>query len=558
MLMGKKNRWTIWNWFCYTGLPWLVISIFAGVKIKSWFYLNRYHRVFEITGKKDIQDILGFSFMLWLIVFLKNGIWANSDKQIGLFTWMEPYRYIPPKISPRKIAAMHPPIDSEYLSVIPNGLVLARKGKKYVRFMIEKGHALSAILLGTPGSGKSTILLSTLIWQLQFFKPKNGQERQVFFILDCKPELRKKASYRWDKHIRELSIRDRSQYGWDPYFNLDENSSADDILSAFDLMARAFMETKNEKNEFFYQSARTIFKYALFAEHKKGHTFLESMDNIQESDLTALIEKLLNECDGKPDLMKIKKGLAGYAGKKKSDAFQSIELTFRENMEIFLKDNVRFFLDGNPRKLSPMTLEEKISVAFTIKTTDIKEYKTILRLVIMQLIHHCENRDEETSHLLTLVIDEAYRLGVINWIDFLSVCRSKQTSCILAFQSLSQMQSVWSKEDATSLVEMVSAIAVLSCTDPQTQKMICDWAGTYQEEHITTNIGKDRYDTYSRSYSDKRILEPSDLMQLKRNQEIVMFLDGQYYCADCKGAKYFNIKELNDKSKQCLASYKEE
>ncbi len=555
--MGN-NRWTIWNWFCYTGVPWLGIFIWAGIKIKSWLYLERYHRVFDISEKRDVQDILLFSVLLWLIVFLKNSIWSGSDKRIGLFTWLEPYRYVPPKISPRKITAMHPPIEPEYLSDIPDGLVLARKGKKYVRFPIAKGHALSAIILGTPGVGKSTILLTTLIWQLQFFKPKKNQERQVFFILDAKPELRRKASYRWDKHIRELSIRDRSQYGWDPYFNLDENSSADDVLSAFDLIARALIETKNEKNEFFYASARTCFKYALYSEYRKGHTFLESMDNILSCDLTTLISRLLKEADGKPELMKVKRGLAGYDGKKKSDAFQSIELTFRENVEIFLKDNVRFFLDGNPRKISPMTLEEKKSVAFTIKTTDIKEYKTILRLVVMQLIHHCENRDEETSHLLTLIIDEAYRLGVINWIDFLSVCRSKQTSCILAFQSLSQMQSVWSKEDATSLVEMVSAIAVLSCTDPQTQKMICDWSGTYLEEHITTNMGKDKYDTYSRSYSDKKVLEPSDLMQLRRNQEIVLFLDGQYYCADCKGAKYFNIRELNDKSKQCLASYKED
>ena len=555
--MRRQNSWSVWNWICYTGLPWLGIFIFLGIKLKSWFWLERYHRTFEITGKNDIQDILLYSALLWVIVFLKNGIWANTDKRIGLFTWLEPYRYIPSKFSARKMAAMYPSIDSEYLSDTPNGLVIGRKGKKFVSFPIAKGHALSAILLGTPGSGKSTILLTTLIWQLQFFRPKKGQERQVFFILDCKPELRRKASYRWDKHIRELSIRDRSQYGWDPYFNLSENSSADDILSAFDLIARALMETKNEKNEFFYSSARTCFKYALYSEYRKGHSFLESMENILSSDLSTLISKLLEEADGRPDLMKVKRGLAGYDGKKKSDAFQSIELTFRENVEIFLKDNVRFFLDGNPRKLSPMTLEEKISVAFTIKTTDIKEYKTILLLVVMQLIHHCENRDEETSHLLTLVIDEAYRLGVINWIDFLSVCRSKQTSCILAFQSLSQMQSVWSKEDATSLVEMVSAIAVLSCTDPQTQKMICDWAGTYLEEHITTNMGKDKYNTYSRSYSDKKVLEPNDLMQLKRNQEIVMFLDGQYYCADCKGAKYFNIKELNEKSKQCLESYKE-
>ncbi len=559
--MEKRKKWTIWSVFCFTGIPWLLIFTVGGIYLKKCYWEKRaISSLIEFTGLEDIKTIVQYAALGWMIVFLRNLIFATSDKPIGLFTWLDKYKYEPLAESSRKRKAQHPPVDDEYLSKTPDGLVLGRQGKNYVRFPIKKGHALSTIILGTPGSGKSTLLLTTLIYQLNKKEsPKNDPEddRQVFFILDCKPELLRKSSRPGDKHIRELSIMDRSKWGWNPYYGLRPDASDDEILTELDVIVRAFIEApKDSKNEFFYESARAIFKFMALAQYKKGRSFMQTVDKLMDSNMSEMIQKVLDNAVGNPELIKVRKGLNAYTGKDSSEAFQGIEMAFRQSMEIFQKDSTKFFLDGNPRKLSPLTLEDKISVAFTIKTTQIKEYKTILRLVVMQLLHHCEERDEDTSHLITLVIDEAYRLGVINWIDFLSVCRSKQVSCVLAFQSLSQMMSVWSKEDADSLLEMVSAIGVLSCRSKTTAEMICSWAGEYYEEKISTNVGGKNDGTYSRSFETKKVLQPIDLMTLRRTNEIVLFLDGEYYRVNVERAKYYKIPELNEISQKCIESHK--
>ena len=124
---------------------------------------------------------------------------------------------------------------------------------------------------------------------------------------------------------------------------------------------------------------------------------------------------------------------------------------------------------------------------------------------------------------------------------------------ILAFQSLSQMQSVWSKEDAKSMIELCRIIAVLSCTDPDTAKMLSDWVGDYKEQRKSTNQGGRNSGTYSISYEDKKILQPSDILDLQEQEEVVLFIKGQYMRANAVKARYYNNKELNEISKKCLA-----
>ena len=548
------KKWTLWRVFCCSGFFWFGAIFLFLYYLKDWYYAEYLHRTFQIRKFDDIKNIILISALFWSYIVLKNMLLVSNEKKMGLFTWIKQYRYVPPAVSTRKITAQHPPVAKEYLSNIPDGLVLGREGKNYVRFPIAKGHALSTIILGTPGSGKSTLLLTSLIYQFSR-KLKAGEERQTYFILDVKPELLRKSTMPGNVHIRELSIHDRSKYGWDVYHNLGSCASDDDVLAELDIIARALIDAgKSEKNEFFYESARAIFKFSCLAEYKNGRSFIQTIDLILSSNMEEMVKKVLEQAENKPELLKVKKGLVAYEGKE-GEAFQGIELAFRQSVEIFQKDDTKFFLEGNPRKLSPLTLEEKISVAFTIKTTRLKECKTLLRLVVMQLLHHCEDRDEENSHLITLIIDDAYRLCLINWIDFMSVCISKQVSCVLAFQSLSQMQSVWSKEDADSLLEMVSAIAVLSCASANTAKMICSWAGDYYEEKISTNCGGKNDGSYSRSYETKKILEPTDLMRLRREKEIVLFLDGKYYRVPVEKAKYFMIPELRKISENCVKAH---
>ncbi len=452
---------------CFLGAPWIpVISV--GLYLLDWKFGAGGTETLLSLDPEKVKTALGFGYFASILIFGKNCMWIGTGRKYTFWNWMDKYKPAPRINSKRKHDAQYPPMDERYLSDVPDGLVVGKdKSGKYIRYPICKGHARSAIILGTPGAGKSTLLLTSIIHNM-FFE-KDLDKRQTYFLFDPKPEVRRKATPKDDSIIRELSIQDRQQWGWDIYFRIRTLTKDDDILSELDVIARALIDAgKNEKNEFFYESARTIFKYTALADIKAGKSFMDTIDYITGCDTEKLVKEVLENAEDSFDLKKVKHGLGAYADKGESEAFQGIEMAFHQSLPVLMNDDSRFFFDLNPRKVSSQTLEEKVSIAFTIKTTRIKEYKSVLRLVVMQLIHHLEDRDEDNSHMITMVIEEAFRLGLINWISFLSVCRSKQICCILAFQGLSQMKSVWNADDADSLLEMVSVIEVLSCASSTT------------------------------------------------------------------------------------------
>lgn len=557
--MNKKNN--IWNIICLTGIPWMIIIAAACIWIRKLYYTYIQTRIpWNINSFEDISAFVFIGIGCGILIFLKNILLLNSGKRIGLFTWLTKYKYEPTGDSARKRKAQYPPIDNEYLSKKPNGLVLGydKRSKSYVRLPLKPGNIQNALLIGAPGCGKSVLLETMLIRQLNHkrFKDFEG-EPMTFYCIDIKPELAKRAtiiksalSHKKKPLAKVMNPMDRSTYGWDPYYNLSSVSSDDDVMAELDVIARALInEGKAEKNAFFYVSGRNILKAILFYTYKNGKSFMGGMDFLLSEDIASVIKKVLEKIDGKYEYAVVGKLLKPYAGKS-GEAFEGIELAIRQSLECFTTQTIRFFLDGNPRKASPQDLEKKTSVFFSVPETKVDEYCTLLKLVTAQVTHHCIGRSPD-SHMLTLVIDEAARIGsTVNWTSFLATSRSRQCATILAFQSISQMQTCWSREEAKSLIELCRVIAVLSCTDPDTASMLSSWAGTYKEAKESFSENSKKEGSTSISYEDKKILELSDVMTLQDKNEILLFIKGKYFRTDVSKARYFNIPELNELSKK--------
>ena len=553
-----KRKRSTWEIVCITGIPWFFITVIAGIFVEKWWYTEHKGRVFEITSLSDIKALLGIAAAVTLLIFVKNSMWIGSSKKIGLFTFLDKWKYEPAEISSRKRKAQYPDIDPELLSDTPDGLVIGRKGKQFVRVPLKKGNILNCIIMGSTGCGKSVLLLTMLLYQLHH-KPKKGEsfEPMTFFALDIKPELAKKSCViKGNKKVYVMNPLDRSSYGWDVYYRLNADSTDDEIFSEMDLIARALIDAgKADKNEFFYQSGRNITTGVLFYTFKIGRSFMQGVIYLLDGDLSTVVKKTLEKVEDKPEFRMVRSLLAPYADKT-GEAFQGIELAVRESMAIFVRQNVNFFFDGNPRKASPLDLEKKITIFFSIHENLLEEYKTILRLTTMQVMAHCKERPEN-AHMVTLIIDEAARLGAINWTDFLATSRSHQISTILAFQGISQMQKVWGKEDAKTLMELCRVIVTLSCADPDMARVLSDWAGEYKEEKHSTNNGGKNDGTYSLSYEDKKILTQADIMDLQDNKEAIAFVKGKYMRMDVNQARYYNIPELNKISEECVTINKE-
>ncbi len=556
----NKRRWTLWSIICLTGAPWMGIFTTAGICLKSWYTENYVRgRPFDPWRLSDIEDVLWLAALGWMIVVFKNMMWLKSDRPIGLLTWIDKYKYEPPSESSRKRKAQYPDVPDELLSDEPDGLVLGRVGKRFLRVPLKIGNILNAVILGSAGTGKSTILLTILIYQLNHarlvseygYESGDSFEPMTFYATDIKPELARKSTFiEGNPRVRVMDPQDRSTYGWDVYYNLSDEATDDEILEELDVIARALIdEGKSDKNAFFYEHARTIMKAILFWAYKQGRSFMQGMDYIMTGSIETVIMKTLEKVEDKPEYAMVLRLLSPYKDKK-GEAFEGIELAFRQSLDILNQHAVRFFLDSNPRKASPEDLEQKISVFFSLKETKLEEYRALLRLVTMQIMHHCSGRPE-TSHMLTLVVDEAARIG-IDWTSFLSTSRSRQVATILAFQSINQAYEHWGKENTKSLLELCRITAILSCTDPDMAKMLSDWVGDYKEERRSVNDGGKNSGSYSTSYEDKRILTQADIMTLQDKEEVLLFIKGEYFRTNVTQARYYNIPELNEISNHCL------
>ena len=536
---------------CVSGLPWMPIIATGILALKAAF--RRLYGHIYIISEDDIKLALGISVAAAFAIFLKNMLWFNTQKRIGLLTWMQKFDYETGVLTDRKIRAMYPEISREYLSAEPDGLVLGRKGRDFVRVMMEPGHIFNTIIMGAPGVGKSVLLLTYLIYQFHR-KPDRHINPTTIFALDVKPELAyKSVIIRGNKSVHTMNIDDRMSYGWDVYYNLDPDSSDDDVMSELDVIARALIDAGSaDKNEFFYQTARNIFIGILLFTFKQGKSFIQGLIYILDTGVSEAMSQILQYVEGKVEYRNVRRLLDPYKGKK-GEAFEDVEMTFRQSLSVFVKQDTQFFLDINPRKASPKDLESKISLFFLLRDNKLVEYKCLLRLITMQIMNHCSYRAED-SHMITLIIDEAYRLGVIDWIDFLSTSRSRNVATILAFQSLSQMHSLWGRDRTNSLLELCRVMAVFSCTTPDTANTLSSWAGTYKEIRYSTN---DKGGT-TKSYEEKKILEPSDIMTLQEQGEVILFIKGRYFRTNVSRARYYMIPELSIISKECLLKNKKE
>ena len=238
-------------------------------------------------------------------------------------------------ISDSKRQAMYKKVEKSdsLLKNKPEGLILGKQGKKYVCLPVGKEgqkDGVSAVILGSPGSGKSVFLTNFL---LNNYMQKNPTP---VFCLDIKPELaRKSINIAENKNVKVVDFTDRNKVGWDVYFSLNEDTTDDEKVRVFDGISRALIISSNPKDKFFVNNGRTILKFLLLYHFNKGLGFIDSITNVMSEDVGTHVKNVLSDKEFCPENSLIYSGLKKYDGKD-SEAMQDIELTLQEHLNIFL------------------------------------------------------------------------------------------------------------------------------------------------------------------------------------------------------------------------------
>jgi len=488
-----------------------------------------------------IPVIAIFFYNCWMLFTYK-----KSDFTLqGYFRREEAY-------TPAKKKAMYSAVDLRYLSIDPNGFILGGYKGKYVRIPNDPNHVLHTCIIGTPGSGKSSsLLINTLLANYMHPVPPTAM-----FVIDIKPELAYK-SVELDQYpfVRIVNPTDQNSYGWDVYYKLDPYSTDDEVTDTLTILAESLITGDRTSPRFFIETARTLFLGIMLYYYRCGISFVDAVHQILKKDVAEHIAEILNDPENCPEDGMAYAILNPYRNIE-GDAFDNIRMYLQGPLRVFLRSDVRYMFRDNLKKASPGDLERGISVFLSFPEALLKNYKGIFNLIVSQTLDHLQNRRESASQIIHVIIDEFTRLGRLDILLSLGTLRSRKVAITVAMQDLSQAVTVYSPEECRTLLNLCEVICILSTHDPETCRMISDWAGTYQEQVASYSYSTGHLDGRTNiSLREKRVLDPKDIMSLREEKELIAVIEGQYfrfnkifYMDDpVLGERYRKVAEANDK-----------
>lgn len=456
-----------------------------------------------------------------------------------------------------KRKAMEGKIPKAYLSSRPDGFTIGRKGRWYVRLPVEPRNIIHTLVIGSPGSMKSTTLLNALLYNFNLAKK---EERMTVFAIDVKPELQRKSVI-YDPERGDIKVVDPSStssvfYGWDVYYGLDKTSSDDEVEARADMIARSLISCREgSDNTIFYSTAQNLMIAFLIYGFFTGKGFLDSMLQLMSVPMQDLVASVLSDtemCTAHPKLRLI---LQAYdSGEGSNEMLKDTEATMHEKLRIFSVSSVQYMLRDNMKKASPQDLTKGTSIFLSLPDNLLKQYAPLVNLITQQVISYLGSipeweRSENDVPIIWLLIDEFGSIGHMDIEGALARFRSRKICIWLCVQGLSQLDDTYGQYGRRSIVTDCECNLIFSSKDDVANRFFSDISGQYRETKISTH--RNGFSGISDSSQNittefRPVYEVADFVQLRKNRKLICFVDGYHFHID--KCPYFQIKELREMS----------
>lgn len=461
----------------------------------------------------------------------------------------------PLTISDDKLNAMNATDESEFSSTKLCGFIVGRLKNRYFCIPKDPNNILHTLVIGGPGSGKSSTLLNTLISNYQVVNP---HEAMTVFAIDIKPELQRK-SVDFDESGNRVRVLNPSSmsplfWGWDVYYGLNEYSSDDEVEERCDSIARSLIVSEGHgDNEIFYATARNLLVAFLIYGFYTGRGFVDSMLMLMTLPLKDLIAEILMNKKVIAAHPRLRTILQTHANDD-SEMLKDAENTMRENLRIFNVSSVQYMLRDNPRKADPRNLTNRISIFLTLPDNLLKQYRPLFNMITQQVIDYLASipeweRADKDVPIIWLLIDEFGSIGKMQIEEPLARLRSRKVCIWLCVQGVAQLDKTYGKDGRRVIMDNCSALIVFDSKDPETAKYFSDISGQYRETKISNyrnGITKMASTSQNVSQEYRNIFNASDFAKLRKVGKVFCFIDGDYYYID--KCPYFKIKELKHAS----------
>ena len=550
-----------------------------------WFYpplaLIFHYIIYESEINIPLHPILkiAFAYVLPLIVRIIITVTNVERQQRGQtdFSFAATYGLAAKdeRHSKAYLDAAYPDIPAQYASKIPTGLVLGKHKGKYAYCPIDKD-GINGFVVGTPGSGKSVLLLGWL-YSMMFRNEiaKKGHSKPGkpynYFLVDIKGELFERVlgikaqDYKAEEHkdFQVVAPAVPTAYGYDVFYKIHrENVTETEIIKAVTDIADALVVATGD-NPYFSDNAKKILSGVLYYFAKQGYDFLPIIQTLMRTGLDELLTAIVADAENQNMGVVLDK-LKGFVGKGDNESVADIETTPKSYLEVFSYPELQWTLHGNPNKTSPAVLNDgTTNLDLAIHESMLVTYTPFFRLVTMQMLRHCESEFKEDDDRYTMLIfDEAARIGKLNGLpSAMSTLRSKHTALICLFQSISQFKDIYPREEAMTLLNLCELKLFLSGSgDKDSTDYVSGMVGQYD----VTKMAYKRKGVFGGksdgNYSSERraVVEARDMMELRERCEAIVFVYGHYI--RCKKLRYFEdpyISPILKRRQQELAALHE-
>ena len=462
---------------------------------------------------KIYHDILGLYInnpLLMASVVLPMAVWVMIQRSIRISASKKPAE---------QIHAQNRLPDPIWLSSKPEGIIIGRaRNHRYVRVPVERDAIYNGMIVGGAGSGKTTTLL--MCSQIA-----NAVADHPYTSLIVDP---KREQYQTVPGINNLCLdpTDRSTWGWNPYYALDnlQHASSDVQMEVFGRIARCLIPEADPKQAFWVDNARCMLTGLLADGYSHNLDFIATVNDILTCNLQ---EKITKICTNAGTTQITLKYLAKF-NKKKSEAMQDIETHLYTPLSIFANTDIQYFMQNNPNRASPAAItDEGKSLYLCVPEHKLHEYGSIFRVIIAQTLDELTKRAIGSTPCYVM-IDEAYAIGKIdNLLEKLSIARGYGVSIWLSFQGLAQLREQYGRDGAQIIMDNCRIKCILESNDNDTSSYIIKTAGTYAQPKSSVSNGASGNTTVS--YADRNIYDEADLISLVASKkEIVVTPTGTY------------------------------
>lgn len=494
----------------------------------------------------------------------------------GVLTWLfvvSGWKEDPESWS-RKGKFDHPKPPEKLLKKKPQGIVL---GKYQSRYVCDMGRLAHILVLGQSGSGKSVLLLSTLLANNGIVEGNAGRRstekmsHRSLFVLDLKGELSYKSMRYSDVSGCIVSINDRSLMGYDMLYKLhrSEKPSTQEIITTMNqIIIYLVPKSPNDKQPYFVDAARNLgnglsIAYAQEAITKgRSPELIDIIDRILGEPVEQQIQHVLETARPTSAEYKYLNQFSGMIAETGNATLGSVYSSLCNGLTVFANDqDLRYMLKINPRRVTPDTLyQERRSVFLTLDESKLEQYSPLTRIILAQMLDaamELPDSSKDNGEGCLFVLDEISRVlnGSSDMAKLLTssikTLRSKGVILYIINQTISAFEeSIGSKAGVDDLVSNCEYTVILSAKDRATAQWIEKLGGQFLQRQVSST-GSYASRKNTTSYQLQALYTADELLRLQsEGKELLISPYGIY---QLKRAAYYEDKRLNALSEEIQA-----